>query len=235
MSRCRLYGDKNFNNRAKAKQTCLKNLGCENPSQSIEVKRKKEMTCKKHHGCSSYLQSIECKEKLKRKIFNEYGVECFFKSQGFKELVADEIFQRKRKLKEHATKKRNHSFNTSRVEDQAFEMLRFIFPKLQRQHFSSEYPFHCDFYDPCQPNVRYEFQGSWTHGKHAFDEKDLEDQLQLMKMLAKGTKYYLNAIQIWITRDPYKREVAKKNGVQLVEFWSLDEVRDFVIHFFDAE
>ena len=235
VTRCRLHGDKNFNNRAKAKQTCLKSFGCENPSQSIEVKHVKEATCKMHYGCSSYLQSDECKKKLREKVLSRYGNECFFKSQAFKELVADESFQRKRKLKEHQTKKQNRSFNTSRVEDEAFEMLRFIFPMLRRQHVSDGYPFHCDFYDPAQPNARFEFQGSWTHGKHAFNEQDLEDQLQLMKMLAKGTKYYLNAVQTWIIRDPYKREVAKKNGIQLIEFWSLDEVRDFVIHFFDAE
>ena len=206
------YGNPTWNNRKKAMHTTIARYGFHHVSQIPEVKKKIEDACIARYGAKSYTSSDRFKD--------------LWKNEKWKDAIVDKVFN---------TKKKNGSFKKSIQEDEAFEMLRFIFPKLQRQHFSSEYPFHCDFYDPCQPNVRFEFQGSWTHGKHAFNEQVLADQLQLMKMLAKGTSYYLNAIQTWTVRDPHKREVAKKNSISLIEFWSLSEVRDFVIHFFDDE
>ena len=54
-------------------------------------------------------------------------------------------------------------------------------------------------------------------------------------MQEKGSEYYRVAIDVWTRRDPAKREVAKKNGIQLIEFWNLEEVRSFVVNYFRSK
>ena len=94
--------------------------------------------------------------------------------------------------------------------------------------FDVQYPFACDFYDP-DSSTYFEFNGSWTHGGHWFDETNEEDLKKLERWKARGTKYYQNAIETWTVRDVKKREAAMKNGLKYMVFWSLDEVHKFAI------
>ena len=47
-------------------------------------------------------------------------------------------------------------------------------------------------------------------------------------MKSKHSKYYDNAIEIWTVRDVKKHEVALKNGLNYVVFWTLDDVESYV-------
>ena len=39
---------------------------------------------------------------------------------------------------------------------------------------------------------------------------------------------YENAIIVWTQKDPLKRETAKDNNINLIEFWNLQEVEDWL-------
>lgn len=73
-----------------------------------------------------------------------------------------------------------------------------------------------------------EFNGTWTHGRHPFDPTN-EDDLNLIKVWEeKGTKFYKGAIDNWTRRDVLKRETAKANNLNFLEFWNLDEVKTWL-------
>ena len=130
-----------------------------------------------------------------------------------------------RKQKEHDTKKRNGTFKKSTQEDAVYEMLckKYGEDNVIRQYWSEAYPFNCDFYIPSL-GLYIECNFSWTHGGHFFNENDEEDLKKLQQWKDKGTKYYLNAIETWTVRDVKKRQAAKKNKLNYVVFWNLDDV-----------
>ena len=74
-----------LNQKKKFKATCLKNHGCEHPSQSEEIKEKKISTCLKNHGCEHPGQSEEVKEKMKATCLKNHGCENPFQSEEIKE------------------------------------------------------------------------------------------------------------------------------------------------------
>lgn len=215
--------------RTKVSQT-LKNLPDERKS---EIKVERQKTCIDNFGVDHQFKSKEVQDKCKKSCKDHFGEDNFFKTDKHKANLSDPEKVKIRMEKQFRTKQKNGTLNTSKPEQEAFWMLKFIFPKLETQYKSDAYPFCADFYDPDQPNVRFEFQGSWTHGGHPFDPTSEEDQKQLRIMQEKGTKYYLNAIDTWTRRDPMKREVAKKNEIVLIEFWNIEEVRRFVVHYFE--
>ena len=139
------------------------------------------------------------------------------------------------KRKQFATKKKNGTFKSSKQEDKIYELLKSVFPNIIRQYYSDEYPFNADFYDPHQPHVRFEFQGMWTHGKHAFDENNVDDQNLVTFWKSKNTKYFDNAIDTWTRRDVIKRNTAKKNGIVLIEFWCINDVKKFISDYLQSK
>ena len=96
-----------------------------------------------------------------------------------------------------------------------------------RQYKSDEYPFCCDFYIP-SINLYIECNFSWTHGGHSYDKDNEEDQLILEKWKEKNTKYYDNAINTWTIRDVRKRNIAKQNNLNYIEFWNLNELKNWL-------
>ena len=68
---CSYKGESRVN---KAKQTCLKKYGVENPSQSAEIKKKKEETCLKNYGVTNSLKSERVRDALKNTMLERYGV-----------------------------------------------------------------------------------------------------------------------------------------------------------------
>lgn len=187
--------------REKYKNTCIEKYGYDNPSKSSTVKEKKAKTCIEHYGVDNYF-------KTKESIYKSHTNIC----------IAKQI----------ETKKINHTFNSSKQEDELFEYIRKKFPCTQRQYKDDErYPFACDFYIP-ELDLFIEYQGTWTHGKHAYNKESEEDKNLLEKWKCKNTKYYINAIQTWTIRDVYKRNIAKQNNLNYVEFWSILNCKHFI-------
>lgn len=122
-------------------------------------------------------------------------------------------------LKEYNTKKRNNSFNTSKIETELKNYFDSNNIEYISQYKSELYPFCCDFYFP-DKDLYVEIQGSWTHGGKPYDETDPDciKQLEIWKL--KNTKFYDNAIKTWTVRDVKKREIAKQNKLNWIEIFS---------------
>jgi len=212
------YGDENYNNTDQYKKTCLERYGVENPSTVEAVKEKRVETYIDNYGCSHPSQSDEIKEKKRQTYINHYGVDHYFRSDTYKEQMLEWVDDAKEK--EYLTKKKNNSFNSSKIEDQLEEYLRENNINYIHQYRSDKYPFNCDFYFP-EYDLYVEIQGSWTHGGHPFTGSD-EDMNVMRLWESKGTRYYDNAISVWTVRDVEKRETAKKNMLNWVEIFSCD-------------
>ena len=73
-----------------------------------------------------------------------------------------------------------------------------------------------------------EYNGTWTHGGHPFDENNQEDIDKLNLWKSKNTKYYNNAISTWTNRDIRKRNIAKQNNLNFIELWNFQEAIQFI-------
>ena len=86
-----------------------------------------------------------------------------------------------------------------------------------------------------------EYQGDWSHGSKGnviygpFD-KDNIDHIKILNEWKEGSKKianekntvgkrnrYTNAIEVWTICDPLKRETARKNNLNWLKFFTLDE------------
>ena len=64
-------------------KTCNEHFGCDNPSQSEEVKLKKQNTCMKNNGVNYPFQSQTILRKVSNTIKNNYGVDWFPQSHDY--------------------------------------------------------------------------------------------------------------------------------------------------------
>ena len=82
-----------------------------------------------------------------------------------------------------------------------------------------------------------EYQGSMFHNKRPYlgteeDLKEVEDIKQKSekrkKITGKQKTRYDSLIETWTVRDPLKRETVKKNELNYLEFFTFDEVIDWL-------
>ena len=203
------YGVENaFQNKelqGKQKQTCIDRYNVTNISQLNEIKKKKKQTCLKHYGTEVPMQLDEIKNKIKQTCLEKYGETSFTKTAEYRQ-------------KAYETKKKNHSFNSSKIEHDFKQWLEDHNIDYRYQYKSEEYPFNCDFYLP-EKDLYLEIQGFHTHGKHPFNPDDPKDQ-EILEQLKR--KNYFNAIETWTIRDPLKRFWAKEHSLNWVEVFSTD-------------
>lgn len=118
--------------------------------------------------------------------------------------------------KEIATKAKNHSFNTSSLEEELYEFLKTQYAEedILRQYSDERYPFACDFYIK-SADLFIELNAHWTHGGHPFDSSSEEDLalLERWKQQAEKSVYYQNAIKTWTYYDVKKQECARNNNL----------------------
>jgi hypothetical protein len=146
-------------------------------------------------------------------MINKYDVESSLQLPHTRERCISE--ETKQKIIE--SKRKNNSFNTSKPEDESFNLLKEKYPNVIKQYKSDDYPFACDFYIP-ELNLYIECNYHWTHGGHPFNSKNKYDQIQLNKWINNNTEYYNNAITTWTIRDINKRNIAKQNNLDYIEF-----------------
>ena len=86
---------------------------------------------------------------------------------------------------------------------------------------SEQYPFKCDFYIK-KYDLYIEIQGTWHHGKHPFNENDVNDIKLLEKWKEESLikSQYKRAINIWVIKDPMKRKIVKDNKLNWIEVFS---------------
>ena len=227
------YGDENYRNIEKTKLTCKEKWGTEYYLLSDD--------CKNHviekFGVDNYRKTDECKQKVstyikehkeeiqKKKIntfIERYGVDNPMKIKSIKE----KIDWKEQKRKEYITKKKNKSFKKSKIEITSYNLLKEKFSDVIYHYKSELYPFVCDFYIPSL-DLYIECNYHWTHGSKPF-ENSTEDIKKLTIWKSKNSNYYINAIQCWTVRDVLKRNTAKQNHLNYLEFWNLNDLIQWI-------
>lgn len=211
--------------------------------QSEELKEKVKQTNLEKYGCENVFAAESIKNKIKSNNIIKYGVEYFAQTSIGREnlsIMAKQTLQKRKNtcLKKYGveyilnnqeiankrlyTLKRNHTFNTSKIEQQFKEYLEQNYPNdFEYQYKSELYPYNCDFYIKSL-DLYIEIQGNWTHGGHPFNENNQDDINRLNEMKQKNSKYYQNAIETWTIRDINKRNIAKQNNLNYLEIFTKD-------------
>lgn len=199
----------------------LNRIGKLNTKESIEkANNSRKKTLKERYGVINTFQIKEVKEKIKEKVQKKWNVPLYSKTENFKKFMQEnkEIINERR----DATKRKNHTFNTSKPEENLYILLKEKFPEVVRQYKDKNlYPWNCDFFIP-SINLYIEYQGYYTHGKHPYHIDSIEDN----KLIQEYKKRYgekCQAITIWSISDVKKRETAKKNHLHWIEFFTYDE------------
>lgn len=227
----RRYGAYNAMNvpelREKHKETCAEKYSSEQVLSDPVIREKIMKTNETKYGNKWAIASKEIREKACETIMERFGVPYYFQSQESlkrrEEMYATGEFQRK----VVETKRKNGTFNTSKPEKDILVLLQEKFPDVVYQYRSELYPFDCDFYIPSL-NLYVEFQGHWTHGSKPFEgtEEDLAE-LDKWKQKALTSKFYRNAIDVWTELDVKKRQLARKNELNWIEFFNMDQFNEW--------
>lgn len=207
------------------KETCMQKYGATNVAKSKYFKDKyiKHIREKYHDDTIvNAWQAPEVITKIKRTCIEKYGVSNFGLTAAHQnKLKSKDVVNRR-----EATKRRNHTFNTSKPESESYKLLKERYPDVIYQYKSDLYPFACDFYIPSL-DLYIECNYHWTHGGKPFEDTD-EDQNIVNTWKLRNTKFYNNAIQCWTVRDVKKRQTAKDNNLNYIEFWSINELKDWL-------
>ncbi len=186
----------------KRKQTCLERYGVDNPLKVKKIRERIKQTCLKKYGALLYVQSKEYKQWISEhpEIIKEWNI------------------------KSYNTKKKNGTLGGphSIQEDQSYELLKEKYPDIVRQYRSEFYPFNCDFYIPSL-DLYIECQYYPTHGNHPFNSND-ENDIKYIEYLSK-TKF---GSYIWTINDPLKRNIAKENNLNYLEFFNINELKKWL-------
>ena len=178
----------------------MKNYGVDSPGKSKEIQNRIKTTMLSRYGVASGLS-------LKSSIEKSHTKE-----------VIDKINESKRK---------NHTFNTSKFEEEMFYYIKEKFPSVKRQYKDNiRYPWRCDFYIP-ELDYFIEVQGYYTHGKEPYNPNSIKHQVLVQRYKERyGTN--CQPVTIWIIKDVEKRECAKKNNLNFKEIWTLEEGKKFI-------
>lgn len=122
------------------------------------------------------------------------------------------------------TKKIKGTINTSSPEKVILEKLKARFDNVKYQYTSSNYPFFCDFYVP-EKDLYIEYQGMWVHGKRPYNEENSQclEQFLQWSMKSNSSSFYKKAIKTWTISDPLKRETARRNNLNWIEFFNMKQ------------
>lgn len=220
------YNDPNFTNNEKRKATNLERYGVETKIITKEVLEKthsKESRAKAIQT-AKITNSKKTEEDFKRSA--QKARETYLKKTGYDCWMNNpNVDKTECKRKRYETLRRNKTFNVSKPEQDILSMLQAKFKEVKTEYTSEEYPFRCDFYIP-EINLYIEYQGHWSHGFRPFNgtEEDLK-KVEVWKSRATNTNSYNISIRIWTVRDPLKRETARKNGLNWIEFFNIKEFR----------
>ena len=218
--------------RDKIKQTCLEKYGVDNPAKLEENKEKVKQTCLKKYGGLAPICNPYIKNQIKQTCLEKYGVDNYGKSLKHKTNMSTIMLSDEMQKHRYSIMSKNNTFNTSKEEDEVYEFLSQYIDVTRQFNGSSKYPFCCDFYIE-DLDMFIECNFHWTHGGHPFDPSSIKDQVKLEQWKAKQTKYYNNAINVWTKRDVEKRNKAKEENLNYKEFWSLKELKEFFIDYFE--
>ena len=218
--------------RDKIKQSCLEKYGVDNPAKLEENKEKVKQTCLKKYGGLAPICDPNIKNQIKQTCLEKYGVDNYGKS--LKHKINMSAIMSSDEMQEHRynVMTKNHSFNTSKPEEELYLYIKEKFPSVKRQYKDKlRYPYNCDFYIP-ELDYFIELQGYYTHNTHPYNPNSILDQVLVERYKERyGPK--CQAITIWTLKDPEKRECAKRNNLNFKEIWNLEEGKKFIDNLFE--
>lgn len=218
-------------------ETCVNKYGVEHVLQNKEIKKKQEQTCIKRFGTNNIFSSKIGKQKIKQTLLNKYNVDSFSKTNEFKYYMSELMSSKEMQEKIYNTQKKNNSFNKSKSEDLAFELLKKKYPDVIHHYKDfKKYPFICDFYIPSL-DLFIECQFGMYHNKRPFigNKLDKDEVIKLQEksfkrkqITGKNKSRYDAVIYTWTILDPKKRNIAKLNNLNFIEFWNLNELKKWI-------
>ena len=212
------YGDINYHNQEKIKKTCLEKYGAASPLGNRQIWKQT-----RQHAIEKYGAAYN-KEKLNETLLKKYGVKWFTQH---KKLI-NKIKSEEVKEKQYNTKRKNHTFNKSKLENESYILLKEKYNDIIYQYKDKErYPFACDFYIPSL-DLFIECNYHWTHGFHLYNKNDKNDKIILNAWKEKNTEYYNNAINTWTIRDVIKYNIAKQNKLNYLIFYSILDLQNWL-------
>lgn len=208
--------------RETVRKTVNERYGVDNVFQAEEIKAKIIQTCLEKYGYMYASQSPEVRQKVKETCLERYGVEATVLLDWIRDLALNSV-------KAGGPK--------SKSEDIAYERIMQIFPDAKRHYRDKRYSnpingrkFECDFYIPSK-DLFIEAQFSPAHGTHPYDENDPKDKVLANWLKQHPESYFKGTYSSFVISDPMKREVAKKNKLNYIEFWTLHEVNKWLRQF----
>ena len=218
-------------------ETCLNKYGVEHVLQNKEIKKKQEQTCIERFGTTNVYSSDYGKQKIKQTLLDRYGVDSFSKTDEYKYNMSKIMSSNEMRERIYNIQKKNKSFNKSKSEDLAFELLKKKYPDIIHHYKDlKKYPFICDFYIPSL-DLFIECQFGMYHNKRPYigDSNDL-NEIELLKEKSKNRKKisgkdktrYDSVIYTWSILDPKKRKIAKQNKLNFIEFWNIEELKKWI-------
>ena len=171
-------------------------------------------------GVLYHTDKEDAKQKRKNTLLKKYGTTNIYDIPGLREKIS-------LKLKENNHKCSAYG-NSSRLEEFAYVLIRRKYDKVIRQ-----YPLNdgskrtWDFYIE-DINIAIEIQGSQYHHYHPFDINNPIDINELNKL---KTSHSIKIIKQWTVEDPYKREYAKSNNINLIELWNIEDFNKWILQY----
>jgi hypothetical protein len=225
----------------KIKQTNNKRYGGNAPICSQDVKDKIKQTCLEKYGVDHIWKNKDYWQKTRETTIKKFGsaynkeryIQTYISKYNIESLknknnvtISDLCKSIEYKNHMYEVKKKNHTFNTSKIEIDTYNLLKEKYPDIIYQYKDKErYPFMCDFYIPSL-DLFIECNYHWTHGGKPY-EGTQDDINKLLEWKNKNTKYYDNAINCWTIRDVKKREMAKQNKLNYLEVWNINEINNY--------
>jgi len=173
----------------------------------------------------------------KKTIYEKYGFTNYSQTKEYKQYMKENKEWINQKVYNGMKKSGNFGNSISKEEKEIYSLILKKYPDAIHQYKSEKYPFKCDFYIPSL-DLYIEYQGFWKHGYYHFTYKDKiynchcpynpknKIHRELVKYWKnKNSKFYNSAIEIWTISDPLKRETAKKNNLNWIEFFTFEEVK----------
>ena len=235
----------------KSKQTCLEKYGVTNGGGSKQALEKIKETNLKRRGVEYVFQDKDIREKMRESLIKKYGVDHNLKSKEIQEIIKQtnlKLYGCENPMQNEAiiqkgidTKRKNHTFNVSKPEEELYLYIKEKIPSVIRQYQDYRYSWSdklnrihhylCDFYIP-ELDLFIEFNGFPCHGPHSYNPDSKEDQelVEKWKLRYKNGKHplYKRMINGWTISDVKKRKIAKENNLNYYEFWALEEAKKFI-------
>ena len=193
---------------SKQKQTCATNVETSLLKKIIQTvyafiaeKKKnirKEETFLKHYGVKHYWISEESIKKSHSIEVNKQRLETLRKNGNLGNIISNQ-------------------------EQSIYDNLKKIYPDIVQQYKSNEYPWFCDMYIP-KYNLYIEYQGFWTHNDFPYNSKNdkCNKILENWKEKSLNDNFFKSAINCWTISDVNKRNMAKENKLNWIEFFHYD-------------